>query len=463
MTLSIREQAAARPRALALVAGDQRLTYAELADRARRVAAGLHGRGLGGPDGAPVALTPRVDVESVVRILGCIDAGVPFVPRHPRLSPDERAAIVRDASVAWEVPEVVAWPDAPAPPAYVPDARALAVLFTSGTSGRPKGAILSRQAFRAAVAASASRLPLGEGDRWLLAMPPAHVGGLSVVLRCVAAHATVVLAPDAEGFDARRIAAAIARERVTHLSLVPTMLDRLLALDPAPDLGTLRAILLGGAPADARLLEEARRRALPVRLTYGLTEACSQVATADEDDLALGRRGARPLPGVDVRVVDGRIEVRGPTLLDGYLGVDRATTFTADGWFPTGDLGRLDADGRLHVEGRRSDLILRGGENVYPAEVEGALLASPGVLAACVFGRPERALGEEVAAALVMAPGLGLEDARLACRDAAARLARFKRPTWVVCVDALPTIGIGKVDRRAVAESAVARCARVDS
>lgn len=455
MIFGARAAAADAPDAVAIVAEGASLSYGDLARRALCVAAGLRARGLVRPAPRPVALTPRADIESVARILGCIEAGVPFVSLHPRLTSSEREASMRDARVSWELPELTRWPDSPDPePTPVPDGAPLAILFTSGTSGRPKGAVLGRRAFRAAVAASRERLPLSRGDRWLLAMPPAHVGGLSVVLRCVAARATIVLGPRAQGFDAREIADCIARQRVTHVSLVPTMLRRLLALDPPLEAGALRAILLGGAPADPLLLEEARRRGLPVRSTYGLTEACSQVATAEEGDLASGVRGLSPLPGFEIRTVGGEIWLRGPALFDGYVGHDARETFAPGGWFPTGDLGRIDDSGRLHVDGRRSDLILSGGENVYPAEVEAALLEAPGVRAACVFGVPDPEWGERVAAALVLGRGLGVEIARRACRHAARRLAPFKRVRSLAVVRELPTKGIGKLDRRAVAELA---------
>ncbi len=455
MTFGVRAAAREAPEALALVADDVSMTYEALADRALRVAAGLVQRGFDPVAPTRVAITPRIDVESIARVLGCIEAGVPFVSLHPRLAPNEREAMVRDAGVAWEMPEVASWPSEPARGLpEVPDERTLAILFTSGTSGQAKGAVLGRRAFRAAIAGSDARLPLAKGDRWLLAMPPAHVGGLSVVLRCVAARATLVLGPAADGFDARAVADRIARDQVTHVSLVPTMLHRLLALDPPLEVGSLRAILLGGAPADARLLDEARRRGLPVQCTYGLTEACSQVATALAGDLSRGLRGALPIPGLEVRTVEGEIWVRGPMLFDGYLGHDPNQTFTPDGWFPTGDLGRVDEAGRLHVEGRRSDLILCGGENVYPAEIEASLLDISGVRAACVFGVRDTEWGERVAAALVMDPGFGIDEARGACRAVATRLAPFKRPRMVAVIDELPTKAIGKIDRRAVAELA---------
>jgi O-succinylbenzoic acid--CoA ligase len=456
--LSVADAARDAPDRPALVGGGRTLTYAELAGRVASVVAGLDARGLLGF--APVAFTPRVDVESVVRILALVEAGVPFVPLHPKLGERERATLARDAAVAAVLPDDVAWPEpasrihahARAP---ISPERTLAILFTSGTTGRPKGAVLSRRAFLAAARASAERLPLGPGDRWLLCMPPAHVGGLSVIIRAVLARAAVVLGPSGEGFDAAAVAAALHRDAITHLSLVPTMLHRLLALEPrfeAPP--ALEAILLGGAPADAQLLEEARARRLPVRATYGLTEACSQVATATAEDWEKGVAGARPLPGVEVRVVGGEIELRGPTLFDGYLGHDRATTFRDDGFFPTGDLGALDAEGRLHLRGRRADLILSGGENVYPAEVEAALVANENVRAACVFGVSDPEWGERVAAALVLAPGLHLEDARRACAEASEALAAFKRPRLVAVLDELPTRGIGKLDRRRAAELA---------
>jgi O-succinylbenzoic acid--CoA ligase len=203
-------------------------------------------------------------------------------------------------------------------------------------------------------------------------------------------------------------------------------------------------VLLGGAAASPELLARADDRGVPVLTTYGLTEACSQVTTQPYGTRNRGELGAgAPLPGIELRIADGEIRLRGPTLMDGYLGAP--DPFTPDGFFPTGDLGELDARGHLHVRGRRSDRIVTGGENVDPIEVELALARCPGVHAACVVGLPDPEWGDRVAA-LVVAPGT-TEDAL--DTFARAHLAPHKRPRVYRLVDTIPLTPAGKPDRRA--------------
>ena len=247
--------------------------------------------------------------------------------------------------------------------------------------------VLSRRAFVASAHASALNLGWAREDRWLTYLPLAHVGGLSVLTRCLLARSTAVLAP---GRGARQLAAAVERHRITLLSLVPSLLERLLALEPRwllPD--RVRAILVGGAALPDRLRYEAAARSWPVLATYGLTEACSQVTVQRYGGPGPREPGAgAALPGTEIRIVDGSIHIRGPTLFSGYLPRDPQADPSPAGWFDTGDLGTVDSAGRLSVLGRRDDMIVTGGENVSPSEVEAALLACPGVAAACVFARP---------------------------------------------------------------------------
>ena len=293
--------------------------------------------------------------------------------------------------------------------------------------------MLSSAAFAAAARASAENLGWRADDSWHLALAPAHVGGLSILVRCLAARRAVVLG-DLAG--------------ATLASMVPTQLHRLVAAGVAPP-PSLRAVLVGGAPTPPALLARSRAAAWPVLTTYGLTETCGQVATQRP-----GARGpgAHPLPGASVRIAPaGTIQVTGPMLMSGYLG--QPAPFTDDGWLDTGDLGRLDDEGNLHVLARRTDLIVSGGENVYPAEVEAALLEIPGVAGACVFGVADELWGQVVCAALVCA-GPGPDDAELRAH-LAARLAGFKRPRRIARLDALTVGGSGKLDRAATAARAL--------
>lgn len=479
------------------------LTFAALADATRAAMRWLLQRGVRpGVAGQRVALSAGLEVADLVLLYALFELGVPVVLLHPRLTAAERAALLAecaptlvvddrgdDAERRWRFDELTAngaatsLPAAgaplpadgapPAPSSLAPcsvrgepveppaedlevseggwsappdDERPLVILYTSGSAGRPKGVILSRAAFVASAAASAANLGWRDDDRWLLCMPLAHVGGLSIVTRCLLARRTLVLRPAAR-FDPAALLAALVEDRVTLVSLVPTMLARLLELPGFPP-AHMRAVLLGGAAAPPPLLRAAAARGVPVLTTYGLTEACSQVTTQRLGTPPDPAHGAGPaLPGVTLRIVAGQVQVRSPALLTGYLH-QAQSPLTADGFFPTGDLGALDEQGRLHLRGRASDLIITGGENVSPWEVEQALLRHPGVAAAAVFGVADPLWGELVAAALV-ARAAPVPDGELEalCR---AELAAYRRPRRVAWLDALPLLANGKLDRPAL-------------
>jgi O-succinylbenzoic acid--CoA ligase len=271
---------------------------------------------------------------------------------------------------------------------------AQAIVYTSGTTGMAKGAVITNGMQWWSAVASALHLGLHDDDRWLACLPFFHVGGLSLLMKSVIYGMPLVVF---ERFDARAINQSIAGDAVTMISVVTVMLRRMLDdLDAAAAHGgpgrypaAVRCVLLGGGPAPLALLEDCARREIPVAQTYGLTESCSQAATLLPAD-ALRKVGSsgRPLLPLQLRVVAGEsvaapgkvgeIEIRGPTVTPGYDRRPEATLAAFDdGWLRTGDIGYLDADGYLYVLDRRDDLIISGGENVYPAEIEAALLAHP--------------------------------------------------------------------------------------
>jgi O-succinylbenzoic acid--CoA ligase len=236
---------------------------------------------------------------------------------------------------------------------------------------------------------------------------------------------------------------------VTLLSVVPAQLAQLLDRSPVWNPPAfVRAILVGGAPTPAALLNQAADRGWPVLTTYGLTEACSQVATQRPGTVNRGDLGSgRPLPGIEVRIVDGSIQVRGRTLFARYLPAGGAP-LDAEGWFTTGDEGRLDDAGNLHVLGRRDDAIITGGEKVLPHEVEEALRSCPGVADACVLGAPDPTWGQIVSALIVPREA---PPPTAALAHELARLAPYKRPRRLAFATALPMSPSGKLDRRAAA------------
>lgn len=430
--LSISAAAREAGSATALHTETRRYSYAELAELTAQRRAEL------APVLRPGAVHPVVGsntLDTLLTLYALLELHVPALLLHPKLT-DAEQAVERAAteSAAASLP-----------------ADAAAVLYTSGTTGRARGAVLTRAALLASAQASADNLGWQDDDCWLLAMPVARVGGLSIVTRCLAARRAVALAP---AFDALRLPQWVERWRVTQLSLVPTMLAMVLDAHPAwtpPPF--LRVALIGGAAASPALLARAAERRLPIVITYGCTETCSQVVatpyTQRFDPAACG--AGRPLAGVQLRIEAGHILVKGPMRMAGYLG--EAPLAEAD-WFDTGDLGELDARGCLHLHARRADLIVTGGENVYPAEVEQVLEACPGVHAAAVFGVPDETWGQVVAAALVAGPQPPDDAALLA--HLAQRLAPHKRPRRICFVDSLPHTAAGKPDRLALATLAPA-------
>jgi o-succinylbenzoate---CoA ligase len=296
------------------------------------------------------------------------------------------------------------------------------VIFTSGTSGEPKAVGLTAANHEASAIASAWNLGVSPDDRWLCCLPLWHVGGLSILHRSAIYGTTAVLH---DGFDAERVRDELESGGITLVSLVSTMLRRLI------DAGmtrwpALRAALVGGGPIPADLIEWAQATGFPLRPTYGMTETASQIVTDQ-----------RPLLGVELSIADdGEILVRGPMVASGAL--------SDDGWLHTGDRGRLDPDGRLQVEGRIDDVIVTGGENVAAREVEDALLSHPAVSDAAVVGRPDPEWGEAVNAHVVLAAEAS--DAELLAH-VRTRLAPHKVPKAIHRREELPRNAAGKVVR----------------
>ncbi len=467
----VRAHARRNPEGLALVAGERRWTWAALDREVARVAGFLQAANV--RRGERVAVLAANHPSTVALLFAVRRTGAALVPLNVRLAPAELRAqqervrprvVLADADRREVLPGAVALEDWPGPdtapwPGEESDASPdWVLLFTSGTTGQPKAARLSVGAFDALARASAANLGPRAGDRSLCNLPLFHVGGLGMAVRCAHDGATLVLHPR---FDAAAVVRAVREEGITHLSLVARALEQ--SLDAGLRAGSLRAVLVGGGPVPLSLVERARAASLPVLLTYGLTEACSQVTTEHPGE-ADGRTAGPPLPGLEVRIVagdgrrlpageEGAIAVRGPTLMRGYLDDDGATAdVLQDGWLLTGDIGRLDGSGRLTVLARRTDLILSGGENVYPAEVEAVLATHPGVAEVAVVGRPDARWGQVPVAVVVARPSGSLEDLRT---WALSRLAAFKVPAEVLPATALPRTAAGKVDRAAVQAAVV--------
>lgn len=485
----LKARAEATPDALALLVERRAYTFGELDVLVSRLGRRLAVEGV--TQGEHLGLLMNNSLAAVCIVFAAARLGAVLVPLNTRLAPAELAwqiehahcthvlcssafitvvgecrALVIPADPAafesWLGESAAATPDARASDMHAPGAldTLQSIVFTSGTTGFPKGAMITFANHFWSAVGSAFKLGIHPDDRWLACLPLFHVGGLAILFRsCL--YGTAVILHD--GFREETVLESLVQDAPTLVSLVPTMLHRLLDAGlTAATAPTLRLILLGGAAAAPELLVRASAAGLPVAVTYGLTEATSQVATSmpEETRLKPGSAG-RPLLFSRVAVVDddgcalpagipGEIVVSGPTITLGYYGDAQATAARRrDGYWSTGDVGYLDADGDLWILDRRSDLIVSGGENVYPTEVERVLRAHQAVVAACVVGLPHPEWGQQVAALVVPDRHNRITAAELLahCRE---HLAGYKQPRQIMFADSLPLTGSGKIERRIV-------------
>jgi O-succinylbenzoic acid--CoA ligase len=400
--------------------------------------------------GDRVAVRASNRPEVVALLHACARARAALCPINTRLAARELPPLLQrlsprvklgDLPGATPLEEFVAGKDPIEPPPL--DEQAVhTILFTSGTTGTPKAAQLPLRAHLANALASNEVLRIDSRSRYLAPLPLFHVGGIAILFRCALAGAETILHPR---FDAEACARDLG-EGATHASFVAQTLARVLEVRSRfPS----ALALVGGGPVPADLLRRARTAGLEVVQTYGLTEAASQVA-CERPGEADGRTAGLPLPGTSIRIgTGGGIEVRSPTLMLGYLG-----EAPLGEWLTTGDLGEIDARGRLVVHARRTDLIVSGGENVYPAEVEAALLSHPAVSDAAVVPWPDPSLGQIGCAAVVARTGVSERDLESHLRE---RLAGFKVPRRYVFLPALPRAESGKLDRAALLRELQAR------
>jgi o-succinylbenzoate---CoA ligase len=475
-------RASLSPDRLAVQTDETRLSYRELDAAADSMAARLRQAGV--QEGEIVALLAQNGMAYVVAVHAVARACAVLTPLNLRLTPSELAWQMKDAGVHRLLFEesqhdtAIAMRGEVAPlellsldklcepgsveaqekPKSRVDLAALhSVVYTSGTTGRPKGAMLTYGNHFWSATASALNLGLQPDDRWLACLPLFHVGGLSILLRSVIYGTAAVIHP---GFDAARVNAAIDEDDVTIVSVVANMLQRMLdQRDDRPYPASLRCVLLGGGPAPEPLLRRCAAIGVPVVQTYGLTETASQIVTlAPEDALTKLGSAGKPLFGAELRIenedgttcalgVPGEIVVRGPTVTPGYLHrPDETAAALQDGWLHTGDLGRLDDEGYLYVLDRRDDLIVSGGENVYPAEIEAVLQAHPDVLDAGVYGIDDERWGKVAAAVVVLSDGAPV-DAEALLTHCRQRLAAYKTPRRIDFASALPRNAAGKLMR----------------
>ena len=459
-------------------------TYADLEAASSNAAQRLSASGV--RPGDAVALLVPSSAVLVAYLFGILRCGATVLPLNPGFTPREVAALLADADaraivttadLAAQLDSSGTSADAgrrvvqvdPAqrldcapgegvPPVDAAPEHLAFLVYTSGTTGRPKGVMLTHRNVLANTAQVAARTGLTSDDRVLHVMPLFHVNGLmNNTILPLRAGASIVLRPR---FDLAEFWPTVAAFRPTYFTAVPTVFARLMnAWDDRADTKSLRFVRSGAAPMTPALQREVEGRlGVPVVLSYGLSEAtCTCTMNPPGWTRKEGSVGPA-LPDATVAVMDdeGRpqgtgnvaeIAVRGPNVMAGYRGAPDATAKAVrDGWLYTGDMGYLDADGFLYLTDRKKDLIVRGGENISPREVEEVLMAHPAIAEAAVVGKRDREWGEEVVAFVVASSGsrVALEELEAFCRE---RLARFKVPRRIEVVGALPLTGVGKVDK----------------
>jgi O-succinylbenzoic acid--CoA ligase len=452
--------AAARrwPEAPALIGPDGPQTYAALDASVAALAGGLARAGVQCGDRVGLLMEPGPQLIALLFALARL--GAIACPVSLRLPPERvgptltaigAAGLITDRPVPGPVPRLIEPRGEPplGPATPMPSGQPVTAVFTSGSSGLPKAVLHSAGNHWFSAQGALAALPMAQGDRWLLSLPLYHVGGLGVLWRCFIAGAAVAL-PD----PGEPLGDSLARLGITHLSVVPTQLRRLLreGVPAAP----LKAVLSGGDATPPALLAEAAEAGLPVHASYGCTEAAALVtlsSAAKPDVLPTG--SGRVLAHRRLRIgPEGEIEIGGATLALGYLDAGGLRPLAdAAGWFGTGDLGRLDADGTLHVAGRRDRRFVSGGENVHPEAVEQALASLPGVAQAAVVAVADAEFGHRPVAFLRLDEGSSPDTPEALTRvraalDARGLLPRFMHPARLLAWPEEPGGPAMKPDRR---------------
>ncbi|MGY1916290.1 class I adenylate-forming enzyme family protein [Blastococcus sp. SYSU DS0973] len=456
------------------------LSYAQFDVRIAAFAEQLAETGFGRGDVLAVMLPNRV--ELLVALYAAWRLGGVATPVNPVFTSTEAGHQIEDSGAAVvvnsgpeaptagrpaiHVQDMRAVPTgAPVPPAeLLPDDLAL-LIYTSGSTGRPKGVMLDHANVDAMSATMAEHFVLDERDHCLLVLPLFHANAIMVSALAIfrsGGQLSIV-----GSFSASRFFDQVERLRPTYFSAVPTIYALLASLpeDVQPDTSSLRFVVCGAAPVSAELLHRSEQRfGFTMVEGYGLTEGtCASACNPVEGVRKLGTVGPA-LPGQRIEIRGeggaalpagevGEVVITGPTVMRGYLGQPEATAETlVDGWLRTGDVGRLDQDGYLTIVDRVKDMIIRGGENIYPKEIEAALTAVPGVLEAAVVGRPDAVLGESPVAYVSLYPDarVGEQDLLEHCRH---HLTRVKVPERIEIVDALPKNPVGKTDKPALRRS----------
>lgn len=432
----------------ALEFGGRRLTFGEIDARSNRMAHALRARGFAAGDRLCVYLPNCLEIIDLY--LACVKLGVIFVPINILYREREIEHIVRDAEPKWVVDSaeglLTGSESAERIAVQVDGDAPAAIVYTSGTTGVSKGAVLTHNNFLANTVNLLACWQITEHDRLLLPLPLFHVHGLGNGLHCwLAAGLTMRLL---ERFEHRNAVAEFQDFSPTVFFGVPTMYVRLLAT-PAQDaraIGSrMRLFVSGSAPLPAQVLEDFHQLfGHTILERYGMTETLMNISNPYVGERRAGTVGV-PLPGVSVRIVNGEVQLKGPNLFAGYWRREEATEAAfIDGWFRTGDIAECSDDGYYTLQGRKSDLIISGGFNIYPREIEEFLLEQPEVAEAAVVGVADRVRGEIPVAYIVARGEFDAADLGERCK---LSLASFKAPRAFVRVDTLPRTALGKIQK----------------
>jgi len=483
------------PTSTGLVCDDTRRTFSEMNDRANQLANAM--KGMGVKYGDRVAILALNEAEYYDMYFGLAKIGAILTPVNYRLAGPEIEYILSDCdadlfvfsndyvdivdSIRKNIPAKNLIAISASPPEWAQSFESLlekasndepeltgggddtlTILYTSGTTGRPKGAELTHNYYYWASVNMMSTLGVGVGDSTLIALPLFHIGGLAGVPWGVHQGMKVVLQ---RNFDPQQFLELIQEEKISGFGSVPVILD-FLKLVPdfeKHDFSSVKTILVYAAPVPVTIIEEYDKSGIEVRQLYGMTEGCTGTVLDSENAISRAGSCGRPFFHTEIRVVDGNgndvdpevkgeVLIRSPVMMKGYWNKPEATADTIkDGWLYSGDIGRLDKDGFLYIMDRKKDMIISGGENIYPAEIEEYLLRHPKVADVAVIGYNDAKWGEAVRAIVVVPPGEELTEQELIewCQD---KIGKFKIPKSVIITDTIPRTPTGKILKKDLRE-----------
>ena len=470
----LKNRAALTPNRAAIVFNDQQLTYKELYERAYYMAGVLTANGV--TEKAYVGFFVRSDLQTVISLLALQIIGAKAVLLNNRLTVDELVYQLNDAHIEFLVTEqafelVCREMKEQLPKLHIIDKKAkiayvdpiekkvinladtCTIMYTSGTTGFPKGVIQTYGNHWWSAMGSVLNLGLHEEDAWLCAVPLFHISGYSILMRGIIYGIKVVLH---DHFDVDKVLRDISKEKISIMSVVTAMLQKIEAAVENHLPAKFRCMLLGGGPASLDLLSNCMKKGIPVYYSYGMTETSSQIVTLapEYSTTKIGSCGKALFPA-QIKIMDekgeeaaptmpGEIAVYGPNVSQGYLNKGKSST---DGWFYTGDIGYKDLEGFLYVLDRRTDLIISGGENIYPAEVEGVLTSIEGIIDAGVIGEKSGEWGE-IPVAFIVKEKEALLTEQMIYETCIPKLAKYKIPKKVYFISEIPRNASKKILRR---------------